>query len=216
MAPRDLDKCASRRDLEATETVTVRGPRPILREALWEQGDLVGVVVVVGGEEPTGAAVDGVEVGEDELGQELVAVGVVEGATAVVAVDAVFVVLVKSPALAGRAVLGEAIGGALAGLVHDDELRPGSVLVGFAEVSPETGFVDEIAATVEEISAGFVGNFGFSDVFRGASHVGVAHPAVWSTTAATTGDQENGGEREKEGPDAHERLFSGSEGVGQE
>ena len=181
---------------------------------LREEGDGVGVVVVLGGEEPAGVAVDDFVVGEDELWEELVAVGVVEGAAAVVAAEAVFVVLVVAPALTGRAVFGEAVGDVLAGLVHDDEFAAAWILVGFAEVAPEAGLVDEVAAGVVEVPAGFVGDFDAADLGGGAAHVGGAEVAVGAAAAA--GDEKSGGEGEEESPEAHGEAFSGEEGGGQE
>ena len=110
-------------------------------------------------------------VGELELGEELVAVGFVEGAPGVAAVDAIFVVVVESVALAGWTVFGEAVGGAELVLVHDDEFGISGVLLGFAEVAPESGFGDEVATAVEVVAAGFVGDLGFADVLGGATHV---------------------------------------------
>lgn len=133
-----------------------------------EEGELSRVVAIIWGKEPTGARADEFVVGEEEFGKELVGVWFVEGATGEAAFDAVFVVVVEAVKFS-RAVFGQAVGIAFAGFVKNDELGGSGGLPGFAKVSPEAGFFDEVASAVVEIPSRFACDLGFADGRAGLS-----------------------------------------------
>ena len=152
------------------------------------QTDVCGVVGVVGSEKPAGIPVDDFIIGQKEFREELIAVDVVNLSPGITSPDLVFVVLVKSIAPAFGAVFGKAVGVELGAFAEDDKLAAVGGLSRFAQISPEAGFVHEISATVEKISARLRGDLCGTRFGGRASH---GSGPCRATTMAKSEDKSN-------------------------
>ncbi len=136
------------------------------------EGEALRVIMVFGAKQPAGLAVDEFEMGGRENWEDLVAIGIVGFLASIIAVDAVFVIGIEAVTLSWWAVFWEAIWIFDAGFSENSQLGFIGRLARFTQVSPETGFFHIVAATVVEISLGFVCN-GDRTFFLGrAAHVG--------------------------------------------
>lgn len=107
-------------------------------------------------------------------------------------VDLVLVVLVEAIALSDRAGLGKAVGATLPAFVKDNELSGAGALTRFAEVSPEAGLFNIIAAAVVKTASRLIGNLHLAFFHGcGASHVWGAKGAAGIASGA---GYQNGGE----------------------
>ena len=149
--------------------------------------------MVVRAEQPAGVAVYGFVSGEFEDGEELVAIWVVGFLSGIVAADFVFVVAIESKSRAGRTVFRKAVWGVFRGFVKHYELGAGCGLAWLAEITPEAGFLDVVAAAVEEVTSGFVGDGAVPFLLGGAAHVWraavTARACALAEEIAQAGDQ---------------------------
>lgn len=132
----------------------------------WKEGDLDRIVVVGRRKEPPGLPGNEVVVREQKFGEELVAIGLIQGATGVAAVDFVFVVVVES-VVGARTILLKSVRVLLFRFVKNDQLGVFRRLAGFTQVAPKAGFFDEVAATVVKVTPRFGCDLGFADIGRG-------------------------------------------------
>ena len=140
-------------------------------EAGREQGEAGGIVAIEGRKEPSGVPRSKSVVGEQKFWEKLVAVGLIQLPSCVASVDSVFVIIIESVVFASSG-FRESVGITFYGFVKNDQFSQLRRLPGLAEVSPETRFLHEVAATVEEVSAWFVLDLGLSCADgREASHV---------------------------------------------
>lgn len=144
---------------------------PALGKLARPEGEAQGMVMVFWAEQPTGLRVYQLVIGEGENGQDLVAVRVVGFFAGVVAVNAVFVVVIETVARAFRAVFGEAIRIFPAAFFENNELGFICGLAGLAQVSPEPGFFHVVTSAVVEISGRFTGNGCLAFFLSRSAHV---------------------------------------------
>ena len=131
--------------------------------AAGQECDPDGIIGVRRSEEPPLIGADEFVVGELELGQKLVAVGLVERPSGIAPVDLVFVIVVESVVFTGSG-FRETVGISFFGLVENDELSSVGRLSGFTKISPEARHLDVVAAAIVEIAACLVGDLLLSDL----------------------------------------------------
>lgn len=153
------------------------------------------VVAVVWAEQPAGAAVDELIVGELELGEELIAVWLVNVFPCVFSEDLVLGILIHAVACVGGAVFGEAIWRVFGVFAEDDEFGGFPGLSWAAEVAPEAGFFHVVAASDVEISGCFLEDLGVADFLGWSAHVACAH-GVGTLGKEEGSESEGGGLRE--------------------
>ena len=169
----------------------------------WE---VARVVAVARAEEEAGAFADQFEAFWDEDGEFEVRIGVVAGAVAEGAPDAVFGIVVEAVGAAGIAGgFRDAVGieGA-AGFVHDDEAAGIPELAGSAQVSPVAAFLGEVAAADEPVAPGFREDGGIAGLHGRAVVGGGLLGCGAGTEGRSGGGDENEGEARIHGWDVGE------------